>query len=75
MLFRSKHVMKIHPNAPKILIFVAVERGVIELRSSEDCEDNCAEIATANGGGGHKHAAGFPMNDTVKSIIIRKYWR
>lgn len=70
-----KHVMKIHPNAPKILIFVAVERGVIELRSSEDCEDNCAEIAAANGGGGHKHAAGFPMDDTVKSIIIRKYWR
>lgn len=70
-----KHVMKLHPNAPKILIFVAVERGVIELRSSEDCEDNCAEIAAANGGGGHKHAAGFPMNDTVKSIIIRKYWR
>ena len=69
-----KHVMKIHPNAPKILIFVAVERGVIELRSSEDCEANCAEIAAANGGGGHKHAAGFPMNDTVKSIIIRKYW-
>lgn len=70
-----KHVMKMHPNAPKILIFVVVERGVIELRSSEDCEDNCAEIATANGGGGHKHAAGFPMDDTVKSIIIRKYWR
>lgn len=69
-----KHVMKIHPNAPKILIFVAMERGVIELRSSDDCEDNCAEIATANGGGGHKHAAGFPMDDTVKSIIIRKYW-
>ena len=70
-----KHVMKLHPNAPKILIFVAVERGVIELRSSEDCETNCAEIAAANGGGGHMHAAGFPMNDTVKSIIIRKYWR
>ena len=72
MLF--KHDKWDRDDIPKILVFVSMERGVIELRSSDDCEVNCAEIATANGGGGHMHAAGFPMNDVVESIIVRKYW-
>ena len=48
-------------NHPEIDLFALIDADrAIELRSKSPII-SCAEIATMNGGGGHKGAAGFPL--------------
>ena len=60
----------------RILRYKLCVNCVIELRSSEDKGVDVGKIAKENGGGGHTHAAGFPIknipeifNDILNSCI------
>lgn len=55
----SKEWTSRHPDV-YMLVYVNMQRRAVELRSGPDGAD-CAKIAMCNGGGGHKHAAGFPL--------------
>lgn len=51
-----------------LLILVDEPNGTVSLRSMDNhgYEINCAEIASRNGGGGHKRAAGYPIPKVVE---------
>lgn len=51
---------------------VAIVFGLrnVSLRSRNDSEYDVGEIARSHGGGGHPHAASFPINENLKNSIV-----
>ena len=64
----SRELMKKY----KLDLFILVDepKGTVSLRSMNNhgFEINCAEIASRNGGGGHKRAAGYPIPKVVEVL-------
>lgn len=63
----AKHWLGLHPNVDYIMALTRNRKNV-ELRTNKDDIDVSA-IARRFGGGGHKKAAGFPINDIGINLV------
>lgn len=57
-----------HPELPIALYFAVDDGWVVSLRSAEGGPD-VSELAKANGGGGHRHAAGFKYAGAIEEVL------